>query len=117
MSAPAEELNKQSELAIIKKLVEIDRQARKMVAEAADEKEKTVEALEQEKKAVHSNILERAQSRIEKIKTESSQESEKTAISIEDEGSEMMKRLETSFSQNSAKWEGELFNRCIGALK
>lgn len=117
MSAPAEELNKQSELAIIKKLVEIDRQARRMVAEAADEKEKTVKALESEKKTVHSTILERAQNRIEKIKTESSQESEKAATSIEDEGTEMMKRLENSFSQNSAKWEGELFDRCTGALK
>ena len=101
------------EVNIIKQLIDMDKRARKMVENAEQEKRKAELDLVSQKTQVELEIMAKAQNRIQRMKSQSTNETVKETTSIEDEGKQMMQRLETVFNENHQKWEDDLFARCI----
>lgn len=102
-----------SEVSVIQQLIDMDKNARRLVEEAEMERRRTELALAGEKTKLESDIMTKAQSRIEKIKTQTNDESQRETHSIEDEGRQMLMHLEQSFAANRQQWEDALFARCI----
>ncbi len=106
-----------SDVNIIRQLLEMDKKARTMVEDAEQEKRKAEAALVAEKARVEADILAKAKNRISRLKNQSADETDKEARQIEDEGRQMMQRLEADFAEHHAQWEDELFARCIAASR
>ncbi len=104
-----------NDVSIIRRLLDMDKKARLMVEKAEEEKQKAEASLAEEKARVESEIIARAQNRIARLKNQTTDETSKEARSIDEEGQQMMRRLEESFAKHHAQWEDELFARCISA--
>lgn len=107
------EANKQD---IIRQLIEMDKKARAMVEDAQKQRRHAELELAQTKARLEKEIIERAQSRIEKIKTDTTNEAQARKQEIEAEGKRAMQQLAQTFEANHKAWEDALFARCTELL-
>ncbi len=98
---------------IIRKLIDMDKNARKLVEDAEQERRRAEISLATEKSHIETDIMSRAQHRIEKIKNQTGDEKQREARSIEDEGRELLSKLDEAFYNNHEKWEDSLYARCV----
>lgn len=102
-----------NDLNIIRQLLDMDKKARILVENAEEERQKAESDLADEKARVEAEILTKAQNRIVKLKNQTADETSKEANSIEEEGRQMMQRLEANYAEHHVQWEDELFKRCV----
>lgn len=103
------EANKQD---VIRQLVEMDKHARTMVEDAQSQRRRAELELAQTQAKLEKDIIERAQTRIQKIKSETTNEAERRRQEIETEGKRAMQQLIESYEASHQKWEDALFARC-----
>ncbi len=101
---------------IIRQLIEMDRHAREMVEDAQTQRRHAELELAATKTRLETEIIERAQHRIDKIKTETTNEAERQKQAIETEGKRRMQQLTENFENNHTAWEDALFARCTELL-
>ncbi len=97
---------------IIRQLVEMDKHARTMVEDAQSQRRRAELELAEAQAKLESDIIERAQTRIQKIKAQTTSEAERRKQEIETEGKRAMQQLIESYEANHQKWEDALFVRC-----
>ena len=98
---------------MLKKIIEMDEQARLVKEQAQQEKATTEQEIIDTKKRIYNEYIERAKIRVEKNlevdRTNAQKQWEKSQIKNE----EIINELETSFSENSEKWADEIVKRVL----
>ncbi len=101
---------------IIRQLIEMDKHARTMVEDAQSQRRRAELELAEAQAKLESDIIERAQTRIQKIKTETTNEAQRRRQEIETEGKRAMQQLVENYESNHQTWEDALFSRCTELL-
>ena len=98
---------------MLKKIIEMDEQARLVKEQAQQEKAATEQEIIDTKKRIYNEYIERAKIRVEKNlevdRTNAQKQWEKSQVKNE----EIINELETSFSENSEKWAEEIVKRVL----
>ena len=98
---------------MLKKIIEMDEQARLVKEQAQQEKATTEQEIIDTKKRIYNEYIERAKIRVEKNlevdRTNAQKQWEKSQVKNE----EIINELETSFSENSEKWADEIVKRVL----
>lgn len=98
---------------MLKKIIEMDEQARLVKEQAQQEKAATEQEIIDTKKRIYNEYIERAKIRVEKNlevdRTNAQKQWEKSQVKNE----EIINELETSFSKNSEKWADEIVKRVL----
>ncbi|MBQ6626107.1 MAG: hypothetical protein IIX27_02310 [Ruminococcus sp.] len=98
---------------MLKKIIEMDEQARLVKEQAQQEKAATEQEIIDTKKRIYNEYIERAKIRVEKNlevdRTNAQKQWEKSQVKNE----EIINELETSFSENSEKWADEIVKRVL----
>lgn len=98
---------------ILTNLVEADQRACALVDDAEEQLELTVANMEHEIEDFKVSYAEKAKKRIGLVRETEERASTEASGSINQRYDSLMQNLETVYSANHAKWEDELFNRCI----
>lgn len=98
---------------MLKKIIEMDEQARLVKEQAQQEKAATEQEIIDTKKRIYNEYIERAKIRVEKNlevdRTNAQKQWKKSQVKNE----EIINELETSFSENSEKWADEIVKRVL----
>lgn len=99
---------------MIKKVVDMDKKARELEAQAQQEKVSITEAIEAQKQKVYDDYIEKARVRA-KVNDQLVQEkAEKQFAESQKKQQEMMAKLKEQYNSNSDKWVDEIVKRVIG---
>lgn len=99
---------------VVRKIIEIEREAQNHVAEGRSQMEKIRSNTENELKAVEDNILEMAENKIEQLRSRNRKEADDKIIRICENTALKMRMMEEVFEQNQEAWQKQIFNRIVG---
>lgn len=99
---------------IIRRIIELEHQAQKMVDEAREEEQRILRAGQTEDQTAAGRIRERADNKINQLKGKSQYDSDDRVIRIYEDTAMKMRLMEENAEENQAGWEDEIFNRIIG---
>lgn len=98
---------------IIKKLVDIDDQAKEYQQETESQKEALYREIEEEKQAVYDKYMSEAEAEVESETQALRDKSEKKYRKRIDELNEISKALDAQYEANSDKWVSEIVERVL----
>lgn len=99
---------------IIQKIIEIDRRAQKMTADALALKHEAEASIESDKKALREKYIAKARHRIE-ITAETEQKFlDESLADIEKKYAGISEKLDDVYAANGSKWVDSLYSRVIG---
>lgn len=99
---------------IIKKIIEIDHMAQKMTDDALALKTQAESSIEQDKKALREEYIQRARKRIEVTAKTEEKFLEESLADIKAKYSGVAAVLNDNYSKNHAQWSQEIYKRVIG---
>jgi len=99
---------------IIKELISYDRQAREILQEARQAKEKAEKELPEEEDKLYRDYLQRAKERTNRIQEQMEGSRRDDIAKMEESYQKESKRLEGIYEGNRERWIEELYRRCIG---
>lgn len=98
---------------MLKKIIEMDEQARLVKEQAQQEKAATEQEIIDTKKRIYNEYIERAKIRVEKNLEVDRANAQKQWEKSQVKNEEIINELETSFSENSEKWADEIVKRVL----
>ena len=99
---------------IIKKIIEVDHMAQKMTDDALALKGEAESSIEQDKKALHEQYIERAKKRIDVTSKTEDKFLEEALVEISSKYSGVTAILNENFDKNHDRWAEEIYKRVIG---
>ncbi len=99
---------------MLKKIIEMDEQARLVKEKAIQEKAATENEIIQTKQRIYNDYIERAKDRVKKNLEIDKANAEKSWEATKAQHSEAMRRLEQCDKDNHDKWVDEIVNHVIG---
>lgn len=99
---------------IIKKIIEIDRNAQKMTEEALALKSEAESAIEKDKSALREQYIARAKKRIEITARTEESFLEEALDDINKKYSSAAAQLKSKYDNNHSQWAEEIYKRVIG---
>jgi F0F1-type ATP synthase membrane subunit b/b' len=100
--------------AIIGRIIGLEEQAARIVAEAREEESQILQQGEEEVKAISERIREMCDTKIAQLKGRTQYESDDRIIRIYEDTAMRMRLMEELAEQNQAGWEEDIFNRVTG---
>ncbi len=98
---------------IIRELISYDQQARDILREAAQAKEKAEKELPIEEEKLYRDFLQRAKERTNRIQEQMEGSHRDGIAKMEGIYRQESERLEEMYRKNREQWEQELFDRCV----
>jgi FKBP-type peptidyl-prolyl cis-trans isomerase (trigger factor) len=98
---------------IIKLIVEIDSEARKLTDKAASLKISANEDIEREKQTMHDDMIKRVGRRIDIVRAQEQSQADEKIAAIRQAQEERMHTLETVYAQHGKEWTDQLVSRVI----
>ena len=98
---------------IFQNLIDADARARKLYEDAEAYLKNTHDTIDEQKAKFIEGYRARALERIAKVKEESGESYGETMKTIEEKYQALFDKLEGTYTENHAKWEEDLFARCI----
>lgn len=95
------------------KLLDVDKEARMILDEAQQYYDKTIEEIDGEKKRITEGYEQRAQKHLEDIRKSESAGAVEAAAEIRERYGRLTSAIDEAYELNHAKWEDELYNRCM----
>ncbi|MBP0960591.1 MAG: hypothetical protein J5864_00445 [Oscillospiraceae bacterium] len=99
---------------IVNRIVEIDNEADRRLTEAEEAGRKRVEDSEKEAKELKENLMARAESRMDKVRSFYRGETETDVNRINDECSQKLKQLDEAFENSHSVIEEKIFRAIVG---
>jgi vacuolar-type H+-ATPase subunit H len=99
---------------IIRELISYDHQARTILQEARQAKEKAEKELPEEEEKLYHDYLQRAKERTNRIQEQMEGSNRDDIAKMEESYRQESERLEGVYQANREKWIEELYSRCIG---
>lgn len=98
---------------VIKELISYDRQARAILQEAQQAKEKIEKELPEEEEKLYHDYLQRAKERTDRIQEQMEGSHRDDIAKMEEIYQKESKRLEGVYQENRERWIEELYSQCI----
>ena len=98
----------------VNKLLDVDKDARRIVDEAQQYYDNTMEEIEAEKKKMLADFVEQEKRRVEELKRFEDAKVLSDTGKIKQQYAALTEELIKSFEESHAKWEDELFKKCVG---
>jgi len=99
---------------VVNKLLDVDKDARRIVDEAQQYYDQTMEEIETEKKKMHADFEKREKQRLEEMgRSEDAKVREDTG-KIKQRYAALTEELNKTFEASHTKWEDELYEKCVG---
>lgn len=99
---------------VLNSLIDVDKQARKIVDDAKSYQETVSAEIEQEKKKYAEAYQSRAQARIEKVKKEEESKSSEEKDVLQQNYTSLIQKMDALYDEKHLQWEEQLFALCIG---
>jgi vacuolar-type H+-ATPase subunit H len=99
---------------IIKKIIEIEREAQNLVTQALAQNEKIHANAQDELKSMEANIMEMSEHKIEQLKAGNRKEADDKLARIREHTAERLQQMDKLAAENQEVWEDQIFNRVIG---
>ena len=99
---------------MIKRIVEMDRQARQITEQAQSAKLNSTAAIEKKKQKLRDEYFVQAQAQVEQNNEAEQAAAKKDWEKIQQQYSRRAQKLDEKFAANREKWVNELFERTIG---
>lgn len=96
---------------VITQILSIDQNAREKLARAYEEKKQIILEAETEKSKIQTELLERAEHRLELINNTEKKNSDEILEALEKKTSQRIEKLDAAFKQNHSQWEKEFFDK------
>ena len=100
--------------AVINQLIDLDKQARKMVEEATRYLNDTLGAIPTDVNQFKKTYAEEAQHRIQLIQEDEDKLTQENQQALAQQFGELRDRMDQQYSQHHQEWEDALFARCLG---
>lgn len=100
---------------MIAKIIEMDKKARDLTDEAQKSKISYENEILKTKEKIKNDYLARAKDRIEINKQTAQKKANARLSEIEEKNSILIKKLDSSYSENGDKWVDEIVQRVVGA--
>lgn len=98
---------------LLKKIIEMDEQARKIEQQAKDEKIKSEEEIEQLKEQIYNDYITRAKDRIEKNIAVDRANADKRIAALQERTAEMKAEMDRLYSEKKDSWVDEIVKRSL----
>lgn len=98
---------------VIARLLEVDKEAAKLVDDARDELEKIKEAMEGEKLEFKQTYIDRAKRRIQLLEQEEKAHMDQASVQLEKYYEEKQIKLQEQYDEKHKEWEQAIFERCL----
>ncbi|MCL2035584.1 MAG: hypothetical protein FWG94_12775 [Oscillospiraceae bacterium] len=98
---------------VVNKLLDVDRDARRIVDEAQQYYDNTMEEIETEKKKMLAVFKDREKRRVEELERLEDEKVLKDTGKIKQRYAALTEELLRAFEDSHAKWEYELYEKCI----
>lgn len=98
---------------IITQILDIDKKARDKLARAYEEKKQIIIDAEEEREKIKTELLERADHRLELVEAEEKKNADERLCELEKQTKEKIESLDKSFKDNREQWEKDIFNKII----
>ena len=99
---------------IIRQLISYDQQARAILQDARQAKEKAEKELPEEEEKLYHDYLQRAKERTNRIQEQMEGSNRDDIAKMQESYKQESERLEAVYQANREKWIDELYSRCIG---
>jgi hypothetical protein len=99
---------------IIKKIIEIDHMAQKMTEDALALKNQAQSSIENDKKALREQYIQRARKRIDVTAVTEEKFLEESLVEINARYSTVAAKLNDNYEANHVRWADEIYKRVIG---
>lgn len=99
---------------IIRRIIELEHQAQKVVDEAREEETRILDIGQQEEQAAASRISTLAGNKIDQLRGKSQYDSDDRVIRIYEDTALKMRLMEENAEEHQTAWEDEIFNRIVG---
>ena len=116
MPRPCCQCEKRNEICmdtIINELISYDRQARAIIEEALQAKEKSERELPEEAKRLYDDFLSRAKDRVARIQESVQSDHEEEIAQLEQSYQLAVDKLKETYENNRENWCQQLFERCV----
>lgn len=100
--------------AAINQLIDLDKQARRMVEDATQYLNDTLDGIDSQVEQFKKNYVDEAQHRIQLIQEEEGQLADESCRELAQRYDRLREQMDQRFAQNRADWEDQLFRRCLG---
>ena len=100
--------------AVINQLIDLDKQARKMVEDATVYLNDTLAGIDSQVDQFKKNYVEEAQHRIQLIQQEERDLADDSCRRLADRYRQLQDQMDQRFAAHRQEWEDELFRRCTG---
>ena len=98
---------------LLKKIIEMDEQARKIEQQAKDEKIKSEEEVEQLKEQIYNDYITRAKDRIEKNIAVDRANADKRIAALQERTAKMKAEMDRLYSEKKDGWVDEIVKRSL----
>ncbi|MBC8570150.1 hypothetical protein [Zongyangia hominis] len=98
---------------VIARLLEVDKEAAKLVDDAKEELEKIKEAMEGEKLQFKQAYIERAKRRIQLLEKEENEHMDKASAELAEYYNKRQQQLQETYDERHEAWEQTIFDRCL----
>ena len=99
---------------VVNKLLDVDRDARRLVDDAQQYYDKTMEEIETEKEKMLADYQEQEKQRLEQAGQAEEKKVRDDTGGIKQRYAALTEELNKTFEASRAKWEDELFEKCTG---
>lgn len=98
---------------IVRKIIEIDKEANEIVLNASHEAEHIINEIEADEQKLKDYIFSKGEANINKVRTHYKGLIEEESLKIEQQKAEDFNKISEAFSANSVKWIDETYQRII----
>lgn len=98
---------------LINRILKIDEDARKRLESAKESKAQTIVSAERQEEEIRTEVLKRADGRLEKVEEFEKQNADEKIAVIDADKQSKISELDKAYRSKHKKWENEIFNNII----